>query len=41
MALQIGDAVPDCAFFRLDGGLVRLSELATRPVVLIFLRHLA
>ena len=41
MSLQPGDAVADCTFQRLDGTAARLSELAGRPLVLIFLRHLA
>jgi len=40
MALAIGDAVPDFAFLRPDGTPWRLAEM-TRPLVLIFLRHLA
>jgi peroxiredoxin len=41
MALAVGDAVPDFTFFRADGTPWRLSEMAARPLVLIFLRHLA
>jgi peroxiredoxin len=41
MALKIGDAVPDFTFLRPDGSPLRLNEVATRPLLLIFLRHLA
>jgi peroxiredoxin len=41
VALRLDDVVPDCTFERLDGSPVRLSELSGRPLVLIFLRHLA
>jgi hypothetical protein len=40
MALTVGDAVPDFSFLRPDGRPWRLSEM-TRPLLLIFLRHLA
>jgi peroxiredoxin len=41
MALAIGDALPDFTFLRPDGSELHLSEVPTRPLVLIFLRHLA
>ena len=41
MPLRLGDAVPDCAFLRPDGALLRLAEFPDRVLVLIFLRHLA
>lgn len=41
MPLEIGDQVPDLTFVQPDGTSLRLSELATPTVVLIFLRHLA
>lgn len=41
MSLQVGDQAPDCIFQRADGTEVRLSNFASGPLVLIFLRHLA
>jgi hypothetical protein len=41
MSLQPGEVVADCTFQRLDGTAARLSEFADRPLVLVFLRHLA
>ncbi len=41
MALKIGDVVPDLTFQRPDGSAFRLSEVTARPLLLIFLRHLA
>jgi peroxiredoxin len=41
MALSVGDVVPDFTFLRPDGTAWRLSEMTARPLVLIFLRHLA
>lgn len=32
---------PDCTFTRTDGNVVKLSDFAGHPLVLIFLRHLA
>jgi peroxiredoxin len=32
---------PDCSFLRTDGTAVRLSDFLGKPLVLIFLRHLA
>ena len=40
MGAQVGDRVGDFAFFRPDASAVRLAEFP-RPLVLIFLRHLA
>ncbi len=40
MALTVGDTVPDFKFLRADGSSWRLSEVTTRPLLLIFLRHL-
>jgi peroxiredoxin len=39
--LRVGDVVDDVTFLQPDGRPVRLSELASGPLVLIFLRHLA
>jgi hypothetical protein len=41
VALQVGDRVGDFAFVRPDGSSLRLAELTARPLLLIFLRHLA
>ena len=41
MSLSVGDAVPEFTFLRPDGSALRLAEVAARPLVLIFLRHLA
>jgi peroxiredoxin len=41
MSLQTGDIVPDCTLTRADGTTVRLTDFAGRPLVVIFLRHLA
>ena len=41
MTLAVGDAVPDFTFLRPDGSPWPLSAMTTRPLVLIFLRHLA
>jgi peroxiredoxin len=41
MALQPGDLCPDLAFVRPDGTGLHLTELRGKPVLLIFLRHLA
>ncbi len=41
MALRLGDAVPDFTFLRPDGTPLRLAEIAARPLLLVFLRHLA
>jgi hypothetical protein len=35
------EPVDDFAFLRPDGSAVRLSDFGARPLVLIFLRHLA
>ena len=41
MAAQPGDAVGDFTFLRPDGTAVALSAFRGRPLLLIFLRHLA
>ncbi len=41
MALRVGDPVPDFTFLRPDGTPLRLAEIEARPLLLIFLRHLA
>ena len=41
MAAQAGDAVGDFTFLRPDGTAVALSAFRGRPLLLIFLRHLA
>jgi peroxiredoxin len=41
MTLRLGDAAPECVFQRPDGSAVRLSQFRGKPLVLIFLRHLA
>jgi hypothetical protein len=45
MALRVGDPVGDFTFLRADGTPLRLSDVrqqpAGRPLLLIFLRHLA
>jgi hypothetical protein len=41
MALKLGDIVPDFIFLRPDGAPLRLADVPTRPLLLIFLRHLA
>ena len=41
MPIKTGDAVGDLVFLRPDGSELHLSEFRGRPVVLIFLRHLA
>lgn len=38
---NIGDDVSDAAFLRPDGAPVTLRDFAGRPLLLIFLRHLA
>lgn len=38
---QVGEIVDDCTWLRSDGTPVRLSDLAERVHVVIFLRHLA
>ena len=40
MTLAVGDVVPDFTFLRADGTPWRLSKMTTRPLLLIFLRHL-
>jgi hypothetical protein len=41
VALKIGDRVGDLAFVQPDGSAVPLAAFAGRPLLLIFLRHLA
>jgi hypothetical protein len=41
VTLRIGDPVPDLAFVQPDGKAVALSAFACRPLLLVFLRHLA
>jgi peroxiredoxin len=39
--MRLGEVVPDVEFRREDGSAVRLSEFGGRPLLLVFLRHLA
>lgn len=39
--MHVGDTVPDLEFYRPDGSAVRLSHYRNRPLLLVFLRHLA
>lgn len=41
MAVQIGERVTDQTFVKPDGSPLTLSAFAGRPLLLIFLRHLA
>ena len=41
MALEVGETAPDCELLRPDGTALRLSAFDGRPLVVIFLRHLA
>ena len=41
MSLQVGELVPNCTFLRPDETEVRLSGFEGKPLVVIFLRHLA
>jgi peroxiredoxin len=41
MTLRIGDQVGDVELLRPDGTPVGLSEFTGRPLVVVFLRHLA
>jgi peroxiredoxin len=41
MALQVGDRAPELAFLGPDGSEVSLDAFRGRPLLLIFLRHLA
>jgi peroxiredoxin len=41
MPLQVGDTVADRELRRPDGTVARLSDFEGRPLVVIFLRHLA
>jgi peroxiredoxin len=41
MTLRLGDRVPDLSFQQADGTPFSLGTFAGRPLLLIFLRHLA
>jgi peroxiredoxin len=41
MALHLGDPVDDLTLLRPDGSEVRLQTFQGRPLLLVFLRHLA
>ncbi|HYV36572.1 MAG TPA: hypothetical protein VE988_12745 [Gemmataceae bacterium] len=41
MSIRLGDQINDMTFVRPDGSELHLAELRGRPVLLIFLRHLA
>jgi peroxiredoxin len=41
MTLRIGDRVDDLTFLQPDGSAVTLAAFAGRPLLLVFLRHLA
>ncbi len=41
MALQIGERVGGLTFLGADGSAVTLATLTGRPLLLVFLRHLA
>jgi peroxiredoxin len=41
MTLRVGDPVPDFAFVQPDGKVVPPAAFAGRPLLLVFLRHLA
>jgi hypothetical protein len=41
VALRFGDRATDLAFVRADGSILTLAAFAGKPLVLIFLRHLA
>lgn len=41
MALRIGDRVTDLTFVQPDGRALSLGAFAGRPLLLVFLRHLA
>ena len=41
MPINIGDTAGDLVFLRPDSSELHLSEFRGRPVLLIFLRHLA
>ena len=41
MVLRLGDRVSDLAFVQSDGSGLTLAAFAGRPLLLIFLRHLA
>ena len=39
--MEIGDQVPDLDFQRPDGNSIALRDFLGRPLLMIFLRHLA
>lgn len=39
--LTLGNSVPNVQLLRPDGSTVRLEDLPKKPLLLIFLRHLA
>ena len=41
MPLTLGDHVEDFSFVKPDGSVVRLRDFLGKPLLLIFLRHLA
>ena len=41
MPIPLGTLVPDLVFLRPDGGELKLSSFRGKPLVLIFVRHLA
>ncbi len=41
MAINVGDTVPDFSFQKPEGGDMALRDFAGRPLLVIFLRHLA
>jgi hypothetical protein len=41
LPLHLGDTVDDLVLLRLDGSECHLTDFRGRPLVLIFLRHLA
>jgi hypothetical protein len=41
MTFQLGDRIEELTLLRPDGSAIRLSEISGRPLLLIFLRHLA
>jgi cytochrome oxidase Cu insertion factor (SCO1/SenC/PrrC family) len=41
VSMQIGNRVSDATFVQADGSPLTLASFAGRPVLLIFLRHLA
>jgi peroxiredoxin len=41
VALRTGDRTEDLTFVQPDGSSIRLAAFAGRPLLLVFLRHLA